>query len=100
MALFGGVQIAIDTTDGSARPGAAQNDGVALRVARRREDEGDQRHAGWCERVSGRRCLDFFFSCTDDVSSAVSLPLSLKKKVSAFDLISRRAMLESLAAIP
>ena len=40
--LFGGVQLAIDTTlvsplhaDDSARPGAAQNDGVALRVARR-----------------------------------------------------------------
>ena len=45
LALFGGVQPAIDTTlvsplhaDGTARPGAAQNDGVALRVARRRKE--------------------------------------------------------------
>ena len=45
LALFGGVQLAIDTTlvsplhaDGSARPGAAKNDGVALRVARRRKE--------------------------------------------------------------
>ena len=45
LALFGGVQLAIDTTlfsplhaDGTARPGAAQNDGVALRVARRRKE--------------------------------------------------------------
>ena len=45
LALFGGVQLAIDTTlvsplhaDGSARPGAARNDGVALRVARRRKE--------------------------------------------------------------
>ena len=45
LALFGGVQLAIDTTlvsplhaDGTARPGAARNDGVALRVARRRKE--------------------------------------------------------------
>ena len=44
LALFGGVQLAIDTlvsplhADGSARPGAAQNGGVALRVARRRKE--------------------------------------------------------------
>ena len=45
LALFGGVQLAIDTTlvsllhaDGSARPGAAQNDGVALRVAIRQKE--------------------------------------------------------------
>ena len=45
LALFGGVQLAMDTTlvsplhaDGTARPGAARNDGVALRVARRRKE--------------------------------------------------------------
>ena len=43
--LFGGAQLAIDTTlvstlhcDGSARPGSAHNDGAALVVARRRKE--------------------------------------------------------------
>ena len=43
--LFGGLQLALDTTlvfplhcDGSARPGAAQIDGVVLTVARRKKE--------------------------------------------------------------
>ena len=47
LAFFGGVRLAIDTTlvpplhaNGTARPGAAQNNGVALRVARRRKESG------------------------------------------------------------
>ena len=60
-ALFGRVQLAIDTTlvsplhaDGSARPGAAQNDGVALRVARRHKE---RRYAELTGRNNGCRLV-------------------------------------------
>ena len=51
--LFGGAQLAVDTTlsalhcDGSARPGAAHRDGVALEVARRRKERTHPEMAPW-----------------------------------------------------
>ena len=59
--LFGGAQLAIDTTlistlhcDGSARPGTADTDGAALVVARRRKERTYPELVGGACRRSGR----------------------------------------------